>query len=117
MNNCEVSESNLRKRLAAGESYEKARKLRNFNVFGRKYKSLWDLAKDTEPLLTYHQLRYRVVVLKMTPTEAVKCVFSCVESKRATGKGDRGSRGTRLLSEGIEQRVKTQRTLRRKRLC
>jgi hypothetical protein len=82
---CEVSKQVLRARLMAGEPLEKAKKLRNFVVYGKKYRSLWELSKETLPLLTYQQLAYRVCVLKLTPTEAVWDVRVSAETKRVTG--------------------------------
>lgn len=89
---CEVSKSALRTRLAAGEPYDIAKKLRNFIVCGKKYKNLWELSKETLPHLTYQQLLYRIAVMKKTPTEAVYYVLDWVEGKRETGKGNRSQR-------------------------
>jgi len=83
---CEVSKSVLRIRLMAGEPWGKAKKLRNFVVCGKKYRSLWELSKETLPLLTYQQLAYRVCVLKLSPDDAVYHVLDWVEGKRETGK-------------------------------
>jgi hypothetical protein len=86
LDNCEVSSRTLRVRLAAGEPYSKARKLRNFIVCGKKYASLWELSKDTAPQLTYQQLKYRVCVLKMPPTQAVYDMRNGVLQKRELGR-------------------------------
>jgi hypothetical protein len=83
---CEVSKQVLRLRLKAGEPLKKAKKLRNFVCCGKKYRSLWELSKETLPLLTYQQLAYRVCVLKLNPEEAVWHVLNWVEGKRATGR-------------------------------
>jgi hypothetical protein len=82
---CEVSKHVLRARLTAGEPLEKAKKLRNFVCCGKKYSSLWELSKETLPLLTYQQLAYRVCILKLSPEEAVWDIRSSVDIKRATG--------------------------------
>ena len=83
---CEVSKSVLRIRLMAGEPWGKAKKLRNFVCCGMKYRNLWELSKETLPLLTYQQLAYRVCVLKLSPDNAVYHVLDWVEGKRETGK-------------------------------
>ena len=82
---CEVSLAVLRKRIAAGEPYTTARRLRNFSVRGRKYSSLWELSKSLSGALTYQQLRYRVGTLKMTPEEAVDHILTWVEFRRGNG--------------------------------
>jgi hypothetical protein len=82
---CEVSKQVLRARLTAGESMAKAKKLRNFVCCGMKYRNLWELSKETLPLLTYQQLAYRVCVQKMSPDKAVHYVLLWVEGKRQTG--------------------------------
>lgn len=92
---CEVSKPVLRIRLMAGEPLEKAKKLRNFVVYGKKYRSLWELSKETLPDMTYQQLAYRVCILKLTPEKAVWDVLEWVEGKRSTGKRTRRQRTQR----------------------
>jgi len=82
---CEVSLAVLRKRITAGEPYSTARRLRNFSVHGRRYPSLWELAKSLNGALTYQQLRYRVGTMKMTPEKAVDHVLAWVEFRRGNG--------------------------------
>jgi hypothetical protein len=89
---CEVPKHVLRARLTAGEPLEKAKKLRNFVCCGKKYISLWELSKETLPLLTYQQLVYRICVQKMSVDKAVHCVLLWVEGKRQTGRRARRSR-------------------------
>ena len=106
-NNCEVSLDTLRRRLAKGEDYNTARKLRNFRVFGKTYKNLWELSKVTQPQLTYGQLVYRVCQMNMTPTKAVLCVRQWVEGKRVTGKATKCSRTANIQIEKIKERYET----------
>jgi hypothetical protein len=69
----------------AGEPWEKAKKLRNFVVCGKKYHSLWELSKETLPDLTYQQLAYRICIQKLNPEKAVYHVLAWVEGKRHSG--------------------------------
>jgi len=92
---CEVSKSVLRIRLMAGEPWGKAKKLRNFVCCGKKYRNLWELSKETLPLLTYQQLAYRICVLKLSPEKAVWDTRQSCDIKRATGKAAHRQRGTK----------------------
>jgi hypothetical protein len=103
---CEVSLSVLRKRITAGEPYSTAKRLRNFTVNGKKYPSLWELAKTTNEVLTYQQLLYRIGTLKMTPAEAVVHVFTWVEHRKGVKAPCQVPRYQRVRPDVIQDRYK-----------
>jgi hypothetical protein len=66
---CEVSKLTLKLRLARGEKYAKAKKLRNFMANGRGYRDLQELAEYLK--LTYEDALYQVGTLKKLPKDLV----------------------------------------------
>jgi hypothetical protein len=67
---CEVTKLTLKLRLARGEKYAKAKKLRNFMANGKGYKDLKEFAEYLG--LTYEDALYQVAVLKKLPKELRK---------------------------------------------
>lgn len=98
---CEVTKLVLRNRLAAGEPFETAKRLRNFVVRSKKYKNLWALSKDTAPILTYQQLLYRVGTLKLSPSDALDHLRVWVARKRTTGKRSHTTRDANVNVEEL----------------
>jgi hypothetical protein len=66
---CEVTKLTLKLRLARGEKYAKAKKLRNFMANGKGYKNLQELAEYVG--LTYEEAMYQVGTLKKLPKDLV----------------------------------------------
>jgi hypothetical protein len=102
---CEVTKSVLKNRLAAGEPFETAKRLRNFVVRGKKYKNLWALSKDTTPVLTYQQLLYRIGTLKLSPSKALDHLRVWVDQKRTTGRRSHTTRGANVSVEELRSRL------------
>lgn len=102
---CEVTKSVLQNRLAAGEPFETAKRLRNFVVRGKKYKNLWALSKDTTPVLTYQQLLYRVGTLKLSPSKALEHLSVWVDLKRTTGRRSHTAREAKVSVEELHSRL------------
>jgi hypothetical protein len=113
---CEVTLIVLRNRLAAGEPYVTAKKLRNFVVRGKRYNNLWQLSKDTSPLLNYHQLLYRVGTMKLSPSAALDCVKVWVEQKRKTGKRAHVQRNANVKVDELHSLLDSQKLLHSKSL-
>jgi hypothetical protein len=67
---CEVTKLALKLRLARGEKYNKAKKLRNFVANGRGYKDLQELARYLK--IPYEEALQQVGTLKKLPKDLKK---------------------------------------------